>query len=262
MALVHTRAWDPSAFAESPWFAWLEPALGEVAQTGGFPGPERWSELHAARACAAEVPALRFVAAPPKKPRRRTRREPLRMAELYEGRIVECGEVPTRLSDWHDFFNALAFLAFPRAKAALHARQYRLIAGRIPPGARRLPGARTREQDALSLLDEGGIVLAVEPAELARLSPDVALQEQQLLELLSAGKARAVPFGHALYEHLVAGIPGMLGTPQLIPLAPQKLERAQIREALDCALALALADPAQFLAPSAARGLALERLLP
>jgi hypothetical protein len=262
MALVHERGWDPCVFAESPWFAWLQPALAEVSTEAVFPAPERWTELHALCAGQAGVHPLHFVAAPPKKPRRRTRREPLRMTELYEGRIVERGEVPTRLADWHDFFNALAFLTFPRAKAALHARQYRLLAARVGPNTRRLPGARTREQDALSLFDEGGIAVALEPARMAELSQDPDSFELSLLALVGEGAARAVPFGHALFEHLVAGIVGMLGTVHVVPLAHQGLERAALLRGLDLALASALEDPAHFVEPSRARGLALARLRP
>src|SRR5690606_13588051 len=35
----------------------------------------------------------------------------------YEARIFATGEVPTREGDWHDFFNALAWRAWPRTKA-------------------------------------------------------------------------------------------------------------------------------------------------
>ena len=35
----------------------------------------------------------------------------------YEAHIFATGEVPTREGDWHDFFNALAWCAWPRTKA-------------------------------------------------------------------------------------------------------------------------------------------------
>jgi len=263
VALVHVRGFSRQVFAESPWYRWLDPMLAQVALDGRFPAPETWSAMHAARSQEAGVPALRFEAAPAKKPRRRTRREPVILGELYEGRIVERGSVPTRLDDWHDFFNALAFLAFPAAKWALHARQYKLLAARIDPRARRLPGARTREQDALSLLDEGGILIALEPERARALPADVEAFQVELAALLERGEARAVPFGHALFEHLVLGRDDMLGTMLVVPVCgPGQMERAALRAALDGAFAALLRDPTQFMEPSRARGIALARLAP
>ncbi len=263
MALLHVRGFSSRVFGESPWYRWLDPMLADVARGERFPRPETWSALHAARAQEVGVPPLRFEAAPAKKPRRRTRREPVVLGELYEGQIVERGSVPTRVDDWHDFFNALAFLAFPEAKWALHARQYRLLSARIDPRARRLPGARTREQDALSLLDEGGILVALAPDQARALPADPEGFQAELATFLARGDARAVPFGHALFEHLVLGRDDMLGTMLVVPVrAPEQVERPALRAALDGAFAALLRDPSQFLEPSRARGIALARLSP
>jgi hypothetical protein len=87
--------------------------------------------------------------------------------------------------------NALVWGAFPLAKSALHARQYRAVARRLTPGARRLPPTRTPEQDALALLDEGGVILVSPDDDGAR-----------------ASSARnVIVFGHAIYESLVLGVP-------------------------------------------------------
>jgi hypothetical protein len=236
--------------------------LSEATRGEHFPEPARWSELHARLAPSSGVPELRFVAAPAKKPRRRIRKEPIVLGELYEGRIVERAEVPTRLDDWHDFFNALAFLAFPAAKWALHARQYKLLASRIGPQSRKLPGARTREQDALSLLDEGGILVALAEDLARELPTDPDAFEAALMPLLARGTARAVPFGHALFEHLVLGRDDMMGTLLVLPMAQPELPRAELRAALDGAFATLLRDPTQFMEPSHARGVPLARLVP
>ena len=39
----------------------------------------------------------------------------------YELKVYRTGEVETRPDNLHDFFNALAWLAFPRAKARINA---------------------------------------------------------------------------------------------------------------------------------------------
>jgi len=38
----------------------------------------------------------------------------------YETHVFETGEVQTRPDNWHDLFNALVWLAFPRTKAVLN----------------------------------------------------------------------------------------------------------------------------------------------
>ena len=69
----------------------------------------------------------------------------------YERRIWERGEVETRPDNWHDFFNALIWLAFPQAKAALNARHVREMgAGAAPRGQAR---------DAMTHFDECGLVV-------------------------------------------------------------------------------------------------------
>jgi hypothetical protein len=63
---------------------------------------------------------LRFVAPSPADP-------------YYEVHLYETGCVATRTENWHDLFNALVWLAYPRTKAvinALHARQIPLEGGR------------------------------------------------------------------------------------------------------------------------------------
>lgn len=138
---------------------------------------------------------VRFVPAPP----RGRRRGALDRAKLYDARIVTEREVPTRQGSLHDFMNALVWASFPRAKMAIHERQHALIESRIEGD--RLPETRTPEQDTLAMMDEGGIVLVtaeVEPVERATQSRD----GDALARLVSAGRARAAVFGHALFEHL------------------------------------------------------------
>jgi len=190
-------AFDARFFERDPLFAPIAPVAQLFADCTHFPAPEALDRALAERA------GIRFVAAAPR-PRRQ--RGPVALADLYDTRIAR-GEVPTRPNNWHDFLNALVWATFPRAKAALHARQHRAIRAWAFAEAsvtRRLPNARTRELDALALVDEGGILLA--------------------------GDARAV-FGHALYEGLVAGVPAMIA--RAVPLA----------EPTDEALAARLAEP-------------------
>lgn len=156
-----------------------------------FAGASDWPAVSAYAALGAEVRAgVRFVEQkPPKAPK------PVRRVEdLYDACIVR-GEVPTRERSWHDYLNALVWVAFPSTKRALHARQHAVVSrwlvdhGAIDDAGvvAKLPNARTREHDALALLDEGGVAI-----------------------VRHAGGVRYVPFGHALFEGLVMGTPSMV----------------------------------------------------
>lgn len=153
---------------------------------------------------------VRFEEAPIK--RKRPPGEIVR-AELYDARIVNDRVVPTRPRMWHDFLNALVWITFPKAKLALHRRQHAAIEKWIPPGATQLPNARTREQDALALIDEGGV-------------------------LLVAG--RTMFFGHALFEGLIFE--------QLAMISRGVRLSGSIEEA-DAELASLLDDAARFQSP-------------
>jgi hypothetical protein len=67
-----------------------------------------------------------------------------------------------REGTWHDFFNVLAWLAWPRTKSALNAAHYGAMAGERAPGpsAGRPAVQRGRARDALTLFDESGVIVA------------------------------------------------------------------------------------------------------
>lgn len=191
-------AFDPRFFERSALFAPIAEAAASFAECTDWPELEAIDRALAARA------GVRFVAAE-RRPRRQ--RGPVALGDLYDTRIAR-GEVPTRPRNWHDFLNALVWATFPRAKTALHARQHGAIrawAFNESSVVRQLPNARTRELDALALVDEGGVLVA-------------------------GGGGRAV-FGHALYEGLVLGVPAMIA--RAVPVA----------ELTDAALAARLAGP-------------------
>lgn len=262
MALVHLKGWDPALFQSSVWFSVLTPELERFANHPGFPSLDELRTLLTARCEASGVSPLSPVYCPPKTSHRKKRKEPIDLGSLYDVRISEHHELPTRENDWHDFFNVLAFAAFPRAKRALHARQARLLRARIAEGSRKLPGARTREQDALTLLDEGGVLVAADPVAYAALSHCDDDMTDTLITCVREQRARLVPFGHALFEHLIEGLPCPLAIPQLLPVTAQLFGAANFRDELDRALCERVSDAACFVEPTALKGLALDRYLP
>jgi hypothetical protein len=189
---------DARFFERDARFWPIAAAARAFADRTTWPPPEEYGA-----AFGAAPHAVRFVSDPPSK----RRRGPVDFARTYDGRI-ERGEVPTRPGTWHDFMNALVWATFPRAKAALHHSQHVLFQGWAQAGASRLPNARTREQDALALVDEGGLVV------------------------LTAGAAsRTVPFGHALFEGLVHRTPAMIARAVVFPVGQLPEDDAVVRVA-------------------------------
>ena len=91
-------------------------------------------------------------------------------SQSYEERVYLCGELEVRQEDWHDFFNVLAWFAYPRTKAALNARHVSALAHERAgaagiPRASRSPN-RGPVRDALTLFDESGAVVISSDREL------------------------------------------------------------------------------------------------
>jgi hypothetical protein len=205
-----------------------------------------WPTLEA---CSAFVEAERKARAPELSPVRfapplaRSRAQPIDIGQLYDGRIALHGEVPCLGTSYHDLLNVLVWAAFPRAKRALHARQYRALVEWLPPAAARLPGRRTREQDALALFDEGGSVLLL-PLGLSAAPPRMAGESAPL-----APGVRVLPFGHAVMEHVCFESSGLSSAALVVCLEPPLPEGLALLDRVDQALATRLADPREFSQP-------------
>jgi hypothetical protein len=225
-------AFDPGFIDRDGLFEPIAPAFRRLGPPVDFPAVDGLG-----RVFEQEGP-VRFVLAGAK----RRRGASVDAAALYDARIALAAEVPTRSRCWHDFMNALVWGTFPLAKHALHRRQHRAIVERLAPGARGLP-RRTPELDALALVDEGGVVVLADDVEQA--SSSLATRRPgALAELLAAGGARLVVFGHAIYESLALGArPAVVAA-----LVAQRTESSATSEA-DRRLAEALDDPARFLSP-------------
>jgi hypothetical protein len=240
VAVRRATPYDARFVARSPLFWALERAASWLVEYDDFPSP---TELHRVFEGAAPV---RFVEAVPRP--RRHRRRPLDVRSLYDATITLDRCVPTRRQSWHDLMNALVWGAFPRAKQALHARQHRALSERIERGARTLPPTRTREQDALALVDEGGVVILASDA--AAPGTEVRGRPAALRETLASGAANAVIFGHAVYESLVLGVAPARVAALFLPGDGASGDLA--RDA-DSALARAFADESRLRTPDELR---------
>ncbi len=244
--LVRRTTWEPRFFEARPHFAPIAEAAARFARFEVFPTADD---------CTRAVPELgvRFVAALPV-PARRRRTEPIDAGALYDGQIVLSGVVPTRSGSWHDFFNVLVWASFPRAKEALHRRQYEAHAARVTSPVLRLPGARTREQDALAMVDEGGLLLLVAEGHEAAVDEAITTASlESLVALVQARRAAALVFGHALYEHLVSSDADVRACSVVLHAhGPLPEARADVVALADARLVERLANKDEFLTPSRA----------
>ncbi len=179
----------------SPWFASVRAFLARLP-ADRFPTLVELNGLAQGRKVTSggEVP-LRFVAAGGGAADAR---------QQYEVRIYRTGEVETRPDNWHDYFNALAWLAFPRTKATLN----RLHCAEIL----RRPGAATRgtARDVLTLFDEGGIIVACSDASLAESLRGFRWQELFWTRRADvAARMRFFVFGHAILERALEAHKGL-----------------------------------------------------
>jgi hypothetical protein len=146
--------------------------------------------------------ALRFVAPSPRA---------VDFADQYEPRIFLRGEAQFRAGDWHDVFNALAWLTFPRAKAALNERHYRALEQRRASGERH-EGNRSALQDALTLLDESGVIVATSEPELGQLLTAHAWKDLFWRRRADVRQyMRFYLFGHGLGEKMLRPFIGVTG---------------------------------------------------
>ena len=212
--------WDPAFLSRSPIF---EPLIVHTPAFGaGWPQLSDLQRMLDARhppACNANGKPLRLVP---------SGRKPASLDEKYEARVHLKGELQVRKNHWHDLFNVLVWLAFPEAKSALNARHYAALREQF---AVRAPN-RGPAQDALTLFDEGGVIVISDDDELL-----ASLCEWRWKDLFWVHRARLkarmrfVVFGHALYEKALHPFVGITGRGILLKAEPGMFT-APLREQL------------------------------
>lgn len=190
-----------------PIFDPVRPALARLAREPDWPDCTRLNAL-----------ARELGAAP-----RTASGRPVRFASPpgddanYEMRVHASGAVATRAHNWHDLFNALAWLSFPRVKSALNARH----AAQIP----RESGQRGPLRDLLTIFDEGGVIVAFSAPSLVELIRSFRWRElfwrrrEQVLHSL-----RFVVVGHAVLEQARRPWPGITCKALFVPVATALLD--------------------------------------
>lgn len=157
----------------------------------------------------------------------------------FEPRTYLSGELATREGDWHDLFNALTWLTFPKAKAAINARHYEALSSN-PSSAARGPA-----RDALTLFDESGVVIACRDASLLHLIENFAWKELFWCRRHDVTTAmRCYVFGHGLYEKILNPFVGLTGKATGFVVPPEFFSTPQAEQltALDARLAVRIAS--------------------
>jgi len=194
---------------DAPIFTALRPLLGRLPPDR-FPRYDELSALATPTVLSGGGAPIRFV--PPSVASRE-------FSAHYEVRIFETGEVQTRPESWHDLFNALVWLAFPKTKAVLNGHHYDEIR------ARRGERLRGTARDVLTLFDEGGIVVAAADPELPALLREFRWKElfwRRRAEVLRS--MRFYVFGHAIYEKALEPYGGVTAKALIVDAAPGLLE--------------------------------------
>ncbi|MBI4938190.1 MAG: DUF3025 domain-containing protein [Nitrosomonadales bacterium] len=231
--------WNREALLQSPLFAPLHLALAGLDATA-FPTLQDCNALLAARCPIITVQSglpLRFVP---------QEYDTLPFERQYEPRCYLKGEVPTRADNWHDLLNALVWLTFPKAKAAINARHYHALTNRdAEPGG--ISGSqRGAVRDVNTLLDESGVIVVAADGELARLLRNFRWKELfwQRREQVKTGMSFYL-FGHGLYEKALQPYIGMTGQGLLLAVGQEFFgwPLAQRLAHLDTLLANHLAAP-------------------
>ena len=130
----------------------------------------------------------------------------------YEDRIFQQGMVATR-ANWHDFFNALMWGVFPHSKVminALHAADLE-----------RLGKPRTPQRDALTVLDESGVIMVASRRNLLQQVLDFAWEDLFWHERAAWGReVGCYMIGHATLEKMLTPYVGVTAHALLVEVEP------------------------------------------
>ncbi|WP_124948340.1 DUF3025 domain-containing protein [Sulfurirhabdus autotrophica] len=240
------QIWDPQFLSRSPMFEPLYAIASSFMKHTTWPHLQDYQQLlHTTEKAISNQNGqpIQFVPQGQK---------PLQFSEKYEPRIFLTGEVQTRTHNWHDLFNSLVWLAFPKAKAIINARHY--AAFRLRNGTEASENNRPKAQDAITLFDESGVVVAYSDENLANLLKDFqwkTLFWEQRSAIPSGMKLFL--FGHSLYEKALHPYTGMTGKGLLVKVDKLFFDKPVTEQVieLDGKIAAILSDESKLTAPQA-----------
>lgn len=189
--------WNPDFLDTSPVFEALRPVASAFAYKPGWPSlDDLRNQFKSKNVAIKPVPQGG---------------KPGCREEKYESRIYLDGELQTRDENWHDFFNALIWLQFPKTKSVLNALHYQASLAR-PDKTNRGP-----LENALACFDESGAIIISKRDDLLQMIRDHAWQELFVENRRAFGSdIHCLLFGHALYEKALTPYVGMTAQSLLI----------------------------------------------
>jgi hypothetical protein len=131
--------------------------------------------------------------------------------EKYESRIYLAGELQTRSENWHDLFNALIWLQFPKTKSVLNRLHYEASLARAEKTN------RGPLENAIASFDESGAIIISRRADLLQMIRDHEWHKLFVENGPAFGSdIHCLIFGHALYEKALSPYVGMTAQSLLI----------------------------------------------
>ena len=145
----------------------------------------------------------------------------------YEHRIYTTGQVSTRPDSWHDLFNALVWMRYPRIKTAMNKLHHQA-------GAGLKCGRRGALRDALTLFDECGVIVISSELELLNALADRRWSDAFLADSFRSSVALSI-CGHAMLEKYLAPYKAMTAKALLLQVDTDfmKLPRQEMLIRLD-----------------------------
>jgi len=172
-----------------------------------FPSPARLTEMLPAGLCTSSGHTIRFVSSK-------------QLADdNYEHRIYTTGRVSTRPDSWHDLFNALVWMRYPRIKTAMNDLHNRA-------GAAQNGGSRGPLRDALTLFDECGVIVFSDHLEILSALAERRWCDAFLADTFTDAVTLSV-CGHAMLEKYLSPYKAMTAKALLLQVDPEFMQHPQ-----------------------------------
>lgn len=131
-------------------------------------------------------------------------------ASEYERQIATSLQIPTRLRNWHDFFNAITWLLFPQIKQQLNQLHLQQLAHQSSNEG--VTKQRSPQRDFITLIDESSIIIACSSSHYRELNRQHHWQKLFIHHRADWGhKIRPFVIGHGLYEQCLMPYIGLTG---------------------------------------------------